>query len=103
MSYELWELVMAQYSKPTFKGSSMKIILLLITIGIGINVNAQYDGFLRYQYEYREEDDEWNKLIVLPDKHGLDYNYPADNAPVGMGLLLMSGMGLVYANYRKRK
>lgn len=81
----------------------MKKILLLITIGIGINVNAQSDGFFRYQYEYREEDNGWNKLIVLPNEHGLDYNYPADSAPIGTGLLLMSGMGLAYANYRKRK
>lgn len=82
----------------------MKKILLLITIGIGINVNAQSDGFFRYQYEYREiKNEEWNELILLPNAHGLDYNYPVDNVPIGTGLLLMSGMGLAYANYRKSK
>ena len=76
---------------------------MMLIVGLSMDVNAQSDGFFRYQYEYREEDNGWNKLIVLPNEHGLDYNYPADSAPIGTGLLLMSGMGLVYANYRKRK
>lgn len=76
---------------------------MMLIVGLSMNVNAQSDGFFRYQYEYREEDDEWNMLIVLPNEHGLDYNYPADSAPIGTGLLLLSGMGLAYANCRKRK
>lgn len=82
----------------------MKKVLMMLIVGLSMDVNAQSDGFFRYQYEYREiKNEEWNELILLPNAHGLDYNYPADNVPIGTGLLLLSGMGLAYANYRKSK
>lgn len=40
---------------------------------------------------------------MLPPSHGLDYNYPADNAPLGAGLLIMTGMSVVYLTRRKDK
>ena len=38
---------------------------------------------------------------MLPPSHGLDYNYPAESVPISTGLLLMAGMGIVYAKCRK--
>lgn len=63
---------------------------------------AQSDGYFTYHYEHREnKDNEWNQLIMLPPSHGLDYNYPAESVPISTGLLLMAGMGIVYAKCRK--
>ena len=81
-----------------------KYMLMILTIGFNVCINAQSDVFFSYQYEYREEkDSEWNELIMLPPNHGLDYNYPADNAPLGAGLLIMTGMSVVYLTLRKDK
>lgn len=77
---------------------------MILTIGFNVCINAQSDVFFSYQYEYREEkDSEWDQLIMLPPSHGLDYNYPADNAPLGAGLLIMTGMSVVYLTRRKDK
>ena len=40
---------------------------------------------------------------MLPPTHGLDYNYPADEAPLGTGLLLMTGIGIVYVFHKKNR
>ncbi|MBQ3595847.1 MAG: hypothetical protein II981_10625 [Bacteroidales bacterium] len=81
-----------------------KYMLMILTIGFNVCINAQSDVFFSYQYEYREEkDSEWDQLIMLPPSHGLDYNYPADNAPLGAGLLIMTGMSVVYLTRRKDK
>lgn len=75
---------------------------MILTIGFNVCINAQSDVFFLYQYEYREEkDSEWDQLIMLPPSHGLDYNYPAESVPISTGLLLMAGMGIVYAKCRK--
>lgn len=67
-------------------------------------LKAQSDGFFSYQYEYREDENkEWSELIMLPPTHGLDYNYPADEAPLGTGLLLMTGIGIVYVFHKKNR
>lgn len=79
-----------------------KYMLMILTIGFNVCINAQSDVFFSYQYEYREEkDSEWDQLIMLPPSHGLDYNYPAESVPISTGLLLMAGMGIVYAKCRR--
>lgn len=81
-----------------------KYILITLILGLNIYTNAQSDAFFSYQYERREDDDnEWSELIMLPPVHGLDYNYPANEASLGTGLLIMTGMGLTYIKHRKRK
>lgn len=75
----------------------MKKILLIITFIISANVNAQSDGFFADKYDYREKNSgEWGEILLLPNTHGLDYNYPADNAPITHGLPIMLVMGIVY-------
>lgn len=79
-----------------------KCFLIILILGLNICTNAQSDGFFSYDNRCREDDDsEWNELIMLPPDHGLDYNYPANNAPLGMGLLIMTGMGIVYLTRKK--
>lgn len=79
-----------------------KCILILLILGLNIYAIAQSDAFFSYNNSYREDDDsEWNELIMLPPSHGLDYNYPAESVPISTGLLLMAGMGIVYAKCRK--
>lgn len=80
------------------------ILLVFITYVSSMFVFAQSDGYFSYQYEYREDkNNEWSELIMLPPTHGLDYNYPADEAPLGTGLLMMTGIGLAYIYHKNNK
>ena len=65
--------------------------------GLGYSqFNGQSDGFFRCHNEFRKINNEDYELIMLPKKHGLDYNYPADDVPLGQGLLLLSALGMLY-------
>lgn len=86
---------------------------MIIAVGFGMSLSAQQfgkpysnqtDGFFssnRYE-EYREDNAEWGKMPLLPKTHGYNYDYDAEEAPLGSGLLLLAGMGIGYA-VRKRK
>lgn len=79
------------------------IISIIITLAFFMNLSAQNDGFFMYQYEQREDkDNDWSEILLLPNAHGLDYNYPAD-VPLGTGLLLLAGMGIGYGVFKKRE
>ncbi len=61
------------------------------------------DGFFNQEkMGKRTTSADWNTMPLLPKTHGYHYDYPAHEAPVGTGLLLLAGMGLGYA-IRKRK
>ena len=77
-------------------------MLAIIVMGSIMNSNAQLDKFFSYRDDY-PEDDEWCNLVLLPKAHGLEYNYPADDVPLGAGLLILSGLSIAYINIRKRK
>lgn len=86
---------------------------MIIAVGFGMSLSAQQfgkpysnqtDGFFssnRYE-EYREDNTEWGKMPLLPKTHGYNYDYDAENVPLGSGLLILAGMGIGYA-VRKRK
>lgn len=75
----------------------LKVILLVMTIIINAAANAQSDGFFTYHLECSERNnDEWGELLLLPNTHGLDYNYPANSVPISQGLSVMLLMGIVY-------
>lgn len=79
-------------------------VIIAIILGLTEDLGAQSDGFfLRYDEYQEKEGDEWGELLLLPDKHNMDYDYPADGVPLDAGLLIMSGMGVAYANCRKNK
>ena len=78
------------------------IITLIIAIGFGMNLSAQSDGFFfnsNYS-EYREENNEWGTMPLLPNEHGTQYDFAAE-APLGSGLLLLGGMALAYGIRKK--
>lgn len=80
------------------------VIIMMIIFGCIIDVNSQSDSFFSYQQEYRyDNDSEWEELIMLPKTHGLDYNYPAGDAPLSSGSIILVGMGICYGLYRKCK
>lgn len=80
------------------------VIIMIIVFGCVIDVNSQSDGFFSYYQEYRNDNDsEWEELIMLPKTHGLDYNYPANEAPLSSGLILLVGMGICYGFARNSK
>lgn len=85
------------------------ILTIAFAIGLGLNLNAQSqqntfsDGFFSSNYsEYREDNTDWGKMPLLPGNHGYTYDYDAEKAPLGSGLLIFACMGLGYA-MRKRK
>lgn len=85
-------IVQGSYIKP----KSMKKILLMIVLGLGLNMNAQTDSYFIFNYEHRETDnEEWSQILLLPDAHGLHYNYPADVA-LDNGLIILVGMVIIY-------
>lgn len=74
----------------------MRKILLMIVLGLGLNMNAQTDSYFIFNYEHRETDnEEWSHILLLPDAHGLHYNYPADVA-LDNGLIILVGMVIIY-------
>ena len=86
------------------------IITLAIALGFGMNVNAQIgeykngqtDGFFAGSSynEYRE--DAWaQNMPLLPGQHGTKFDFAAEPAPLGSGLLLLAGMAVLYASRKK--
>ncbi len=83
----------------------MKKIILVIAMfaALGMSAKAQSDGFFSGSgyTEYRE--DIWaENMPVLPGQHGSNYDFAAEPAPVGSGLLLLAGMGLLYASNKRK-
>lgn len=81
----------------------LSYIMIIIMLSLVMNLKAQSDGFfISYNQRMGEEDEEWGELLMLPDKHNVDYNYPADDASIGDGLLIMLGMGIACLGRRKK-
>lgn len=82
-----------------------KLFLATIVLMLGCSVSfAQEDAFFTSSYrEYRESDDEWGTMPILPTEHGGILDYTAVEAPVGSGLLLLAGMGLAYGLRKRNK
>ena len=80
------------------------IMTIIFAIGFGMSLNAQSDGFFNSSYsEYRDQDDWGQNMPMLPTQHGTKYDFAAEEAPVGSGLLLLAGMGLAYGMRKKSK
>lgn len=81
------------------------IMIIIFAVGLGMNLRAQNDGFFSHEKysEYRgDEQDIWGQDIpVLPGQHGVNYDFAAESAPVGSGLLLLGGLALAYGIRRK--
>lgn len=79
------------------------IMTLVIALGFGMSVSAQSDGFFSSNYEeYREGLEEvGHSQMPAMIGHGYTMDQNAESAPIGSGLLLLAGMGLLYAS-RKR-
>lgn len=68
-----------------------------------VNIHNSTDGFFKNNnIGKRSTAPDWGTMPLLPKTHGYHYDYPAWEAPVGSGWLLLAGMGLGYA-IRKRK
>lgn len=75
--------------------------MIMLLLGVNINLVSQFDYFFQNDENYYNEDDyRWNELF-LPEQHGCNYNYYADDAPTGTGGLLLVGMGLAYLKLKK--
>lgn len=94
-------LLMAQ--SPKLNKMKKITITIIITLAFFMNLSAQNDGFFMYQYEQREDrNNDWAEILLLPNAHGLDYNYPPET-PLGTGLLLLAGMGIGYGVLKRRE
>ena len=79
------------------------IITTIFALFMGMTMSAQSDGFFAYSDfdNYRGGSDEWGALPTLPASHNLNYDYEANPAPLGSGLLLLGGMAILYARRKK--
>lgn len=91
---------MTKTNEITMKKLIMTVIFALF---MGMTMSAQSDGFFAYSDfdNYRGGSDEWGALPTLPASHNLNYDYEANPAPLGSGLLLLGGMAILYARRRK--
>ena len=80
----------------------MPMLAVLLVLGLEVGLMSQTDGFFKYSNEYKYVNNDKYELLLLPKQHGLDYDYYADNVPLESGCLLLLGMGLFYAKFRKR-
>lgn len=96
-----------------------KLFLVIIALMLGCNVSLAQnemftqddmffnnDAFFTTSYsEYREVDDEFGIMPILPIQHGglIDYSAVPDTpeAPLGSGLLLLASMGVAYGIRRR--
>ncbi len=79
------------------------IMILIVALSFGMNLYAQNDGFFKSSYTEYREDDIWNELPGLPNQYGVYGDYDAiEPAPIGSGLLLLTGLGLYYLNRRRK-
>ena len=80
----------------------MKKIILAIALFAAVSANAQSDGFFSSGSNYKEyRENVWaENMPVLPDQHGVTYDFSAE-APLGSGLLVLTGLGLAYAMRKK--
>ena len=78
------------------------IITLVFALGLGLNLSAQSDGFFSNSSytEFREENNNWGTMPLLPNQHGTQYDFAAE-APLGSGLLLLGGLALAYGLRKK--
>lgn len=79
----------------------MKKYIMIILFVLGVEVVAQTDRFFIYDNNNIGNAAEY-EMLLLPEQHGLDYNYYADKVPLESGCLLLLGMGLVYAKFKKQ-
>lgn len=89
------------------------IIAIVFALGLVLNVDAQIgqyqqagsDAFFEAtdMMEYRTDDDQWGTFPFMPNLHnGLEDYSAVPSTPLGSGLLLLAGMGLGYAAFRKK-
>ena len=80
------------------------IMTIIFAVAFGMNLSAQNDGFFSSgsYSEYRSNQEIWGQdMPVLPGQHGVNYDFAAEQAPVGSGLLLLGGMAIFYAKRKK--
>lgn len=77
------------------------IVIMIIMLALSLRLSSQTDKFFSYHHENRESK-EWSEVVLLPNVHGLDYNYPADEAPLSSGYFLLVAMAIGYIVLVKR-
>lgn len=81
------------------------VLSIALVLTLGLSVNAQSDGFFKSTYQDANEEARTGTVRATPGLPGYGGNEdkPADDAPLGSGLLLLAGMGAAYALRRKNK
>ena len=85
----------------------MKKILSILAITFALLSNnvllAQSDAFFSYSVNDNNREAQGNigLRITVPDAHELTGNQNADPAPLGTGLLILTGAGALYAMRKK--
>lgn len=79
-------------------------ILIVTMLGLTMDLSAQSDGFfINYNERKKEINDEWGHMLMLPNEHNVNYNYPADEVSLGDEVLMVLGMSVVYAICKRKR
>lgn len=78
------------------------MIAILFVFGLEIGLMAQADRFFKRDNDADYMNDTRFEMILLPNQHGLDYDYYAEDAPLESGCLLLLGMAMMYAKFKKQ-
>ena len=83
----------------------MKKILSILAITFALLSNnvlyAQSDAFFSYSVNDNNREAQIGQRIIVPYAHELRGNQNADPAPLGTGLLILTGAGALYAMRKK--
>lgn len=77
------------------------VIVVMFVFGLVISLTAQTDGFFTWAMDDNYMKNTKYELLQLPE-HGSDYNYCADNVPLESGCLVLLGMAIAYAKFKKQ-
>ena len=83
----------------------MKKILSILAITFALLSNnvlyAQSDAFFSYSVNDNNREAQIGQRITVPYSHELRENQDADPLPLGTGLLILTGAGVLYAMRKK--
>ena len=75
---------------------------ILFVFGLEIVLMAQADRFFKRDNDAGYMNDTGFEMILLPSQHGWEYDYYAEDAPLESGCLLLLGMVMMYAKFKKQ-
>ena len=77
-------------------------VSIVIIILCGGSLIAQSDSFFTYSNINDTRNESWGEMPLLPSAHGLDVSVQSE-APLGSGLLILSGLACLWLKSKNNK